>query len=64
MPINFKAAHDGTYTLMFEKEDLELKSLHRIDNLTGDVIDLLAMPSYTFEAKTTDHASRFKLVFD
>ncbi len=64
MPINFKAAHDGTYTLMFEKEDLELKSLHLIDNLTGDVIDLLAMPSYTFEAKTTDPVERFKIAIE
>ena len=26
-------------------------------------MDLLATPSYTFEARTTDYASRFKLVF-
>ena len=31
--------------------------------MTGDEIDVLAMPTYTFEAKTTDYASRFKLVF-
>ena len=37
--------------------------LHLIDNLTGADIDLLVTPSYTFEAKTTDYASRFKLVF-
>ena len=37
--------------------------LHLIDNLTGIDIDLLQTPSYTFEAKTTDYASRFKLVF-
>ena len=34
-----------------------------IDNLTGNDVDLLATPSYTFEAKITDYASRFKLVF-
>ncbi len=32
--------------------------------MTGDDIDLLATPSYTFEAKTTDYASRFRLVFN
>ena len=37
--------------------------LHLIDNLTGDNIDLLQTPSYTFEGKTDDYASRFKLVF-
>lgn len=34
-----------------------------IDNLTGTETDLLANPSYRFEAKTTDYASRFRLVF-
>lgn len=34
-----------------------------IDNLTGTNIDLLTTPSYTFEGKTTDYASRFRLVF-
>ena len=44
--------------------------LHLIDNLTGNDIDLLdvarnvsTVPTYTFNAKTTDYASRFKLVF-
>ena len=34
-----------------------------IDHLTGANIDLLESPSYSFEAKTTDYANRFKLVF-
>jgi len=37
--------------------------LHLIDNMTGADIDLLANPSYSFEAKTTDYESRFRLVF-
>ena len=37
--------------------------LHLIDNMTGNDVDLLATPSYSFEAKTTDYESRFKLVF-
>ena len=37
--------------------------LHLIDNMTGADVDLLATPSYTFDARTTDYASRFKLVF-
>ena len=64
MPINFKAAKNGTYTISIATEDLELGYLHLIDNLTGNEVDLLATPSYTFEAKTSDYATRFKLVFD
>jgi hypothetical protein len=63
MPINFKAAKNDTYTISIETEGLELGYLHLIDNLTGDDVDLLATPSYTFEAKTSDYATRFKLVF-
>ena len=63
MPLNFKAAENGTYTLAFEVENLDLDYLHLIDNMTGDEVDVLAMPTYTFEAKTSDYASRFKLVF-
>ena len=64
MPINFKAAKSGTYTIRIETEGLELGYLHLIDNLTGNDVDLLATPSYTFKAKTSDYATRFKLVFD
>ena len=63
MPLNFKAAENGTYTLAFEVENLDLDYLHLIDNMTGNEVDVLALPTYTFEAKTTDYASRFKLVF-
>ena len=63
MPLNFKAAKNGTYTLAFEVENLDLDYLHLIDNMTGEEVDVLAMPTYTFEAKTSDYASRFHLVF-
>jgi hypothetical protein len=36
--------------------------LHLIDNLTGTDVDLLYTPNYTFTAKTSDYASRFRLV--
>ena len=64
MPLNFKAVKNGTYTLSIEAEELELGYLHLIDNLTGNDVDLLASPSYTFEANTSDYVTRFKLVFD
>ena len=73
MPLNFKAKKNGEYTLSVETANSQLPTancqlptanyLHLIDNLTGADIDLLTTPSYTFTAKTTDYASRFKLVF-
>ena len=63
MPVSFKAEENGTYTLSFNTENVELGYLHLIDNMNGNEVDLLSTPSYTFEASTTDYASRFKLVF-
>ena len=74
LPVNFKAGKNSTYTLSFTNEEVTFSYLHLIDNLTGDDVDLLALrpfdgpqaqgpATYTFTAKTTDYASRFKLVF-
>lgn len=63
IPVSFKAAEDGIYTLQVEREKVEMGYLHLVDNMTGDDIDLLHNPSYSFEALTTDYADRFKLVF-
>ena len=76
MPLNFVAKENGRYALTVIPEDVEMNYLHLIDNLTGADIDLLATPtviaeedllsltpSYTFTAKTTDYASRFRLMF-
>jgi len=81
IPVNFKAAKNGTYTLTFDTQNLDLDYLHLIDNMTGADVDLLTpagfplykwgqgglneprQAEYTFEAKTTDYASRFRLVF-
>ena len=63
MPVSFKAENNGSYTLSFNAEEICFAYLHLIDNMTGTETDLLANPSYTFEAKTTDYASRFRLVF-
>ena len=63
MPVNFEPAADGTYTIAMETEETELSYLHLVDHLTGDDIDLLQTPSYTFNAKYSDYPSRFKLVF-
>ena len=63
MPVNFKAKENGTYTLSVNPEGVEMAYLHLIDNLTGNDMDLLQNPSYTFNAKRDDYASRFRLVF-
>ena len=63
MPVSFKAAENGTYTINVEPENVEMNYLHLIDNRTGADVDLLANPSYTFEATTNDYTSRFRLVF-
>lgn len=63
MPLSFKAKENGEYTITVNPEGVEMNYLHLIDNLTGTDIDLLATSDYTFTAKTTDYASRFRLVF-
>ena len=63
VPVNFKAAQNGSYTLTVNPENAEMSYLHLIDNLTGADVDLLQTPEYSFEANTTDYASRFRLVF-
>ena len=63
MPVNFKANEDGQYTLTVNAENVEMNYLHLIDNMTGADIDLMANPSYTFDANATDYASRFRIVF-
>ena len=63
MPVNFKAAEDGNYTIDFTMDNVEFGYLHLIDHMTGMDVDLLQTPSYTFNARTRDYASRFRLVF-
>ena len=63
MPVNFKARYDGQYTITVNPENVEMGYLHLIDNIAGTDIDLLANPSYTFNAKGDDYESRFRLVF-
>ena len=63
MPVSFKAKENGTYTLKVSIDNVEMGYLHLIDNKTGNDIDLLATPSYTFEANSHDYAERFSLVY-
>ena len=63
MPVNFKAEKSGTYTMSFSSREVSFEYLHLVDNMTGADVNLLEVPAYTFDARTTDYASRFKLVF-
>ena len=71
MPLNFKAAKNGSYTITVNTENVDLNYLHLVDNLTGNDVNLMGSEedvarnasTYTFDAKTDDYASRFKLVF-
>lgn len=63
IPVNFKAAENGTYTLTIDIKNMALGYLHLVDTITGSDVDLLATPTYTFTATTHDNASRFRLVF-
>lgn len=63
LPVNFKAYENGKYTISFSASKVEMNYLHLIDNMTGADVDLLRTSSYSFEARTTDYESRFKLVF-
>ena len=63
MPVCFKANRDGQFTINVNAENVEMNYLHLIDNIAGTDIDLIATPSYTFDAKGDDYESRFRLVF-
>ena len=63
IPVSFKAAKSGSYTLTVGHEGMEMDYLHLVDNLTGADTDLLSEPSYTFTASDNDYASRFRLVY-
>ena len=63
MPLSFQAETEGTYTISYTAEGVSLSSLFLIDNETGEKVDLLANPSYTFETKAGDFAKRFTIVY-
>ena len=63
LPVSFKAESNGNYTLSLNAQEVSFAYLHLIDNMTGLDQDMLSNPNYTFDARTTDYANRFKLVF-
>ena len=63
MPVNFKATTTGSYTIGFNLEGIHFDYLHLIDKVTGDDIDLLRTPKYSFIGSPRDDEERFTLVF-
>ena len=63
LPVSFEPTQNGSYTISVNPENVNMRYLHLVDNMTGSDIDLLRTPSYSFDASTTDHADRFVLVF-
>lgn len=61
--LNFKVMQNDSFTLRVYPTNVEISYLHLIDNILNVDVDLLMTPEYTFEGKTTDNASRFRLVF-
>ena len=64
MPLNIKVENNGTYILLFDRENLSFDYLHLIDNLTGVDANLLQTPNYIFDVTDTDYENRFKIVFN
>lgn len=64
MPISFTTEEYGWHRISVSTENLSCDYLHLVDNLTGADVDFLKSSEYTFEAKPSDYASRFKLIFN
>ncbi len=61
--IRFETVEDTEYTLRWDTYNGEFSYLHLIDNMTGADVDCLSESSYRFSSRTSDYASRFRLVF-
>ena len=64
VPVHFEAAGEGMFTITIEAKNLDLETLRLIDNFTGEEIDLLVEPTYTFKANSDEPANRFTLLFE
>lgn len=59
----FNNSRNDDFTIEIELKDIDFEYLHLIDNATGNDIDLLIEPSYTFHATGNEIENRFKIVF-
>ena len=63
MPVNFKAANSGKYTISVETEGINTNYMHLIDRLTGEDVNILTTPEYSFVSSTMDAENRFVVRF-
>ena len=63
VPVHFTTEEDGTFTLTWDTHNGDFTSLFLVDNMTGTITDMLRSDHYTFDAKTSDYASRFYLTY-
>lgn len=63
LPVCFKAAQRGVYTLTLTADQVDMNYLHLIDNKTGIDQDMLSNPRYSFDADVNDDPNRFILQF-
>lgn len=63
VPVHFTTEEDGTFTLTWDTHNGDFTSLFLVDNMTGAITDMLHSDHYTFDASTTDYASRFYLTY-
>ena len=63
MPLNFKAETTGQYSISFQLNDANLGYLHLFDKLTGEDVDLLIDPVYSFIGSPRDNEDRFIVRF-
>ncbi len=59
----FNNSRNDDFTIEIELKDIDFEYLHLIDNATGNDIDLLIEPSYTFHATGNEIDNRFKIIF-
>ena len=63
MPLNFKAETTGNYTISFKLDGANIGYLHLFDKLTGNDVNLLADPTYSFVGSPRDNENRFIVKF-
>lgn len=63
MPLNFKAETTGQYTISFKLDGANVGYLHLIDKATGEDINLLTSPEYSFVGSPRDAEDRFIIRF-
>ena len=64
IPVRFAAGEDDVITLTWSTYNGVFTKLMLVDNITGEVRDMLTSDSYTFEARVSDYDSRFYIMYD